>query len=69
METERYLQGLFYLLMFWIREVPAAHSQLFWPVSLAFEEILGVRFSPRTSATLVRNDVCPSKYLGLSNYT
>ena len=61
MAMKRYLQPLLYLLMFWTREVLAARSQLFWPVSLAFEETLGVRSSPRNHATLVQYGSDPPK--------
>ena len=54
MAMKRYLQPLLYLLTFWTWEVLAARSQLFWPVSLAFEETLGVRSFPRNHATLVQ---------------
>ena len=61
MAMKRYLQALLYSLTSWAREVLAARSQLFWPVSPAFEGTLGVRLSPRNHATLVQCGSDPSK--------
>ena len=61
MAMKWYLQALLYLLTFWTRQVLAVRSLLFWPVSPAFEETLGVRLSPRNHATLVQYGGDPSK--------
>lgn len=61
MAMKKCLQALLNLLTFGTREVLAARSLLFWPVSLAFEETLGVRLSPRNLATLVQYGSDPSK--------
>ena len=67
MAMKRHLQALLYFLTFWTREVLAARSQLFWPVSPAFGGTLSVRLSPRKHATLVQYGGDPSKQSGLSN--